>query len=145
MDDFIVNGNNIEDIDEDRNSVRITSDNEKYPDSRLAGLQGWAPGQSGNPNGRPKGTKDGFRAQLNRLMAKDAPLALIQKFEAKIGDMDCKTYAGVLAQILVLKGTQGDLMAMREILAQVEVPHPKNVNLNGDFNVAIPSQFADAF
>ena len=145
MDDNGLNGEGIESFDEGLNNVRITSDKEDYPDSRLAGLKRWLPGESGNPNGRPKGTPDGFRAHLNRLMAQDAPMKLIEKLEAKIGDMESKSYGAVLAQILVLKATQADLTAMKEILAQVELPHPKNVNLAGDFKVTIPTAFADAF
>ena len=38
-----------------------------------------------------------------------------------------------------------DVAAIKEGYAQLELPHPKNLNVSGDFSVAIPSQFADTF
>jgi len=134
-----------EDTDESMNSLRTRSNNDKYPDSRLAGLTGWPPGTSGNLNGRPKGSKDSPRAQFNRLLAKNASSEEIIKFGLELEAGDHPRKAEVMALVLWEMIKAGDLGALREGFAQAELPHPRNLNVSGDFNVAIPSQFADAF
>ena len=91
----------------------------------------WEPGESGNPNGRPKGSKDGPRAQLNRLLKQDANPELLKKFAKKLGDMDCKTNGDLMAQVHFALILKGDMSAITEAYAQVELPHPKNVSLSG--------------
>jgi len=145
MDDNVVNGDEVEGMDTPDNTVRTTSNNDKYPDSRLAGLKGWPPGQSGNANGRPKGSKDSPRAQFNRLLAKNASSEEIQQFGLKVQAGDHPRKAEIMALIHFELIKAGDLGALREGYAQAELPHPKNLNVSGDFHVAIPSQFADAF
>ena len=59
----------------------------------------WEPGESGNPNGRPKGSKDGPRAQLNRLLRQDASPDLLKRFAVKLGEMDDKSNGAIMAQV----------------------------------------------
>ena len=145
MENNFANGNSFEDMDIPDSSVKATSENEDYPNSRLVGLKPWGKDQSGNPAGRPKGLKHSPRAQFTRLMAKNASIEEIQKFglEVEAGNHPRKAEVMALVHWELIKA--GDLGALREGYAQAELPHPRNVNLSGDFNVAIPSQFADAF
>jgi len=145
MDNNDFNGDSVEDADEGVNNVRITSNKADYPASRLAGLNRWLPGESGNPNGRPKGALDSPRACLDRLVAKNASMEEIKEFGLEVAAGDHPLKADVLAHILWLQVKKGDMIAIREVFDQLELPHPKNVNLTADFNVSIPSQFADAF
>lgn len=105
----------------------------------------WPPGQSGNPNGLKPGTKHGPRAQLNRLLKHDASPELLKKFAKKFGNMECKTNGDLMAQVHFALILKGDMAAIREAYAQVELPHPKDLNLAGDFNITIPAKEAKAF
>jgi len=153
MDDNGLNGeeykmtfdNTGKDDGEGVNNVRITSDKAEYPDSRLAGLNRWLPGESGNPNGRPTGSRDGLRAHFKRLVDRKASLDEIREFGIEVEAGNDPLKAEVLVEILWLQIKKGDMVAIKEAFAQLELPHPKNVNLTADFNVSIPSQFADAF
>ena len=149
MDDNVMNDCTVEDgqipVRNESEVVVAHSDNPDYPDSRLAGLKPYQKDQVGNPNGRPKGSKDSPRAALHRLMAKNASIEEIEEFGMKVEAGNHPLKAEVMAQILWLQVKAKDMVAIKEAYAQLELPHPKNVNLNGDFNVSIPSQFADAF
>jgi len=103
----------------------------------------WDRGQSGNPIGRPKGSKDGPRAQLNRLLRQDASPELFKKFADKLGEMDDKTNGAIMAQVHFALILKGDMMAIKEAYAQIELPHPRDVNLAGDFKIVMPKIAAD--
>jgi hypothetical protein len=72
----------------------------------------WKPGQSGNPGGRPKGKP--VTDELRRLMEEQPP-----------NDPDGRSYARLLAQVLLHAALKGKVDAARELLDRVEgrVPH----------------------
>jgi len=104
----------------------------------------WKPGQSGNPKGRPPGLKDGPRAELNRLLRKNASPELLKRFAKKLSEKD-KSYAAVMAQVHMELIMQGDMAAIKEAYAQVELPHPKDVKVSGDYNVILPPEARKCF
>jgi len=99
-------------------------------------------GEVRNPEGMKPGTKHGMRAQLNRLLKKDANVEKLKEFEAKLGEQDDKSIGNLMSLVLIEMGLKGDMVAIKEVLAQTELPHPKNVQLTGDFNVTIPPKAA---
>ena len=82
-------------------------------------LTSWKPGTSGNPNGRPKGSKDSIGAALRRLLRKrafpDAYDALCKRYP----DMDPKEFTNALAiaGALVDKSIRGDVQAAKLLFA----------------------------
>jgi hypothetical protein len=84
-------------------------------------LTQWKPGQSGNPAGRPKGSRDGIDAHCRRLLAKDLSLLQIKdKLKAKGIDLEIGTNAEAISVVLVLKALTGDLKAI-EMLGKFEL------------------------
>ena len=84
-------------------------------------LNQWQPGESGNPAGRPKGSKDGIDAHCRRLLAKDLSLLQIKdKLKAKGIDLKDGTNAEAISVVLVLKALTGDLKAI-EMLGKFEL------------------------
>ena len=81
----------------------------------------WKEGQSGNPAGRPKGSRDGIAAHCRRLLAKDLSLLQIKdKLKAKGIDLEDGTNAEAISVVLVLKALTGDLKAI-EMLGKFEL------------------------
>lgn len=83
------------------------------------------PGVSGNPNGKPVGSKWGLRAHLNHILRKRLPGNVIDMLKAKGLELDDKTYAEVIAYVLAVKAAEGDLAAARLVADQTEVPTNK--------------------
>ena len=84
-------------------------------------LNQWQPGESGNPAGRPKGSKDGIDAHCRRLLTKDLSLLQIKdKLKAKGIDLEDGTNAEAISVVLVLKALTGDLKAI-EMLGKFEL------------------------
>ena len=84
-------------------------------------LAQWKPGQSGNPAGRPKGSKDGIDAHCRRLLAKDLSFPQIKdKLKAKGIDLEIGTNAEAISVVLVLKALTGDLKAI-EMLGRFDL------------------------
>jgi hypothetical protein len=84
-------------------------------------LTQWKPGQSGNPAGRPKGSKDGIDAHCRRLLTKDLSFSQIKdKLKEKDIDLEDGTNAEAISVILVLKALTGDLKAI-EMLGKFEL------------------------
>ena len=80
-------------------------------------LTQWKPGQSGNPAGRPKGSKDGIDAHCRRLLAKDLSFPQIKdKLKAKGIDLEDETNAEAISVVLVLKALTGDLKAIEMLV-----------------------------
>ena len=74
---------------------------------------GWKPGQSGNPSGRPK--KGTSVADLLRWKAKRKVLA---------GPQKGKTYADAIAEVILVKAEAGDLKAAEMYFDRIEgKPH----------------------
>ena len=87
-------------------------------------LTQWEPGQSGNPAGRPKGSKDGIDAHCRRLLTKDLSFSQIKdKLKAKGIDLEIGTNAEAISVVLVLKALTGDLKAI-EMLGKFELDLP---------------------
>ena len=87
-------------------------------------LNQWQPGQSGNPAGRPKGSKDGIDAHCRRLLAKDLSFSQIKnELKAKGIDLEDETNAEAISVVLVLKALTGDLKAI-EMLGKFELDPP---------------------
>ena len=84
-------------------------------------LNQWQPGESGNPAGRPKGSKDGIDAHCRRLLAKDLSLLQIKnELKARGVDLEIGTNAEAISVVLVLKALTGDLKAI-EMLGKFEL------------------------
>ena len=84
-------------------------------------LTQWQPGQSGNPAGRPKGSKDGIDAHCRRLLTKDLSFSQIKnELKAKGIDLEDETNAEAISVVLVLKALTGDLKAI-EMLGKFEL------------------------
>ena len=87
-------------------------------------LTQWEPGKSGNPAGRPKGSKDGIDAHCRRLLAKDLSFPQIKdKLKAKGIDLEIGTNAEAISVVLVLKALTGDLKAI-EMLVKFDLDLP---------------------
>jgi len=87
-------------------------------------LTQWKPGKSGNPAGRPKGSKDGIDAHCRRLLAKDLSFSQIKdKLKAKGIDLEIGTNAEAISVVLVLKALTGDLKAI-EMLVKFDLDLP---------------------
>ena len=84
-------------------------------------LTQWEPGKSGNPAGRPKGSKDGIDAHCRRLLTKDLSFSQIKdKLKAKGIDLEIGTNAEAISVVLVLKALTGDLKAI-EMLGRFDL------------------------
>ena len=84
-------------------------------------LNQWQPGESGNPAGRPKGSKDGIDAHCRRLLTKDLSFSQFKdKLKAKGIDLEDQTNADAISVVLVLKALTGDLKAI-EMLGKFEL------------------------
>ena len=95
----------------------------------------WKDGQSGNPAGRPKGSRDGIDAHCRRLLAKDLSFSQFKdKLKAKGIDLKIGTNAEAISVVLVLKALTGDLKAI-EMLGKFELDLP-----NGADDPTLPSQ-----
>ena len=90
-------------------------------------LTQWQPGQSGNPAGRPKGSRDGIDAHCRRLLAKDLSLLQIKdKLKAKGIDLEDGTNAEAISVVLVLKALTGDLKAIEMLVKfDLDLPSPQ--------------------
>ena len=84
-------------------------------------LAQWEPGKSGNPAGRPKGSRDGIAAHCRRLLAKDLSFSQFKdELKAKGLDLEDGTNAEAISVVLVLKALTGDLKAI-EMLGKFEL------------------------
>ncbi len=99
-------------------------------------VEPWKPGQSGNPKGRPKGKKDGLRAQIGRLLRQKPPAIVLEDIEKGEIEIEFDSYAGLFAWTLgqvVVKGRDGDkISAIRTILEQTEEPMPRTPATTAD-------------
>ena len=106
----------------------------------------WKKGKSGNPAGRPKGSKDGLRACLKRKLRAAAPdelKAIVNQF----GMEDPASVADALVTRLISDAANGGQAAIRLCLEQTEQPQsargldapPVTINL-----IAPPAPALDA-
>ena len=103
----------------------------------------YPPGVSGNPNGRPKGAKTGLRARLVQELNKAGDGDILKKLGSLGVELTDNDVAGVIAYVVARKAQRGDMNAVKLIADQTELPHPKDVNLSGDFIVNMPKIAAD--
>ena len=91
-------------------------------------LNQWQPGESGNPAGRPKGSKDGIDAHCRRLLTKDLSFSQIKnELKAKGIDLEIGTNAEAISVVLVLTALPGDLKAI-EMLVKFDLDLPNGAD-----------------
>jgi len=83
----------------------------------------WKKGQSGNPNGRPKGALSS-KTILNRF------LSLVEKGVKNpvTGEFEDMTVAEVMNLSIIAKARKGDLSAYREVLDRLEGKPQQNID-----------------
>ncbi len=92
----------------------------------------WKKGKSGNPNGRPKGAKDGLDAHLRRQLTKNAPEDRVYQLEQLLGhNLESGTFADVIAGNHILMALYGDLDAMKELYKRTVKPLPQAIEHSG--------------
>lgn len=98
-------------------------DNREGTQKRLANLIPFKEGESGNPAGRPKGSKN-----LSTILKE----MLSEEIEVNIdGEKTKKKFADIIVRKLVKKAHDGDLRAIQEIFDRTEGKAKQEVN--GDF------------
>jgi len=120
----------------------VTPEKKPHPGSENLRLP-WKPGQSGNPAGRPVGAKTGLRARLMQMLDQEAPQDIIKDLEAKGIALVANDKAAVIAEVMGRAAMKSDVPAARFIADQTELPHPKDLNLTGDFTVNISPEDAN--
>lgn len=86
----------------------------KHPGSE--NLKSWKPGESGNPAGKPKGTRNRSTIVRELLEAKAFKKFTDQQKELIGDDHDPKTLADQMAAALALRALQGDPAAFKELM-----------------------------
>lgn len=124
--------------DEAKESTPEQSENRDPVDNLIP----YEPGQSGNPAGRPKGAKDGIRAQMGRILKSKAPEKLIKALGDKGLAMGDGNFADVLAARAITKAATGDVAALRYVSEQTEKALPKPFEHTGQDGG--PIEVADA-
>ena len=104
------------------------------------------PGQSGNPNGRPKGAKDGLRAHLIRQLQKKAHPGIIELVEELGVDLENPTNAAALSVLLLDSSAKGDIRAAKLIADLTEIPLKQHIELTGadDAPLRVVVEYVDA-
>jgi len=97
----------------------------------------WAPGQSGNPKGRPVGAKTGLRARLGQMLDKMAEPDILKVLEAKGINLASNDNAAVIAHVVGREAIKGNMQAVKIIADQTEQPHPRDLNLSGDVTIVM--------
>lgn len=100
-------------------------------------------GMSGNPKGRPKGSKDGVRARAKRMLDKMAPEEVIKELEAEGVKFDVGDNAEVMVEVMGKAAKEGNVQAFKYLAELTELPHPRDLNLAGDFVVNISPEDAN--
>ena len=92
----------------------------------------WKPGESGNQDGRPVGSKNGIRAHLKRLLNSTAPEKWKKAIKKKGFDCDSGEIAEVFASKLIITAIEkNNSHSQKMILDQTEEALPKAINLAG--------------
>jgi len=97
-------------------------------------MRPWEPGQSGNPDGRPKGSKDGLQAKVRRLLrtrASSEVKAILDKYGYSVDD---PTYADAISIVTVYQALQGDIAAIKLLKEmdedEAQTPQEGKVTIN---------------
>lgn len=91
----------------------------------------WKPGQSGNPNGRPNGAKDGVVACLRRELKKRAPADVLKRLDEFGLKLRGKTNAHAVAAVLTMLSLKGSDKAIRTLLEYTEPKPAQALALTG--------------
>lgn len=91
----------------------------------------WEKGESGNPDGKIPGTKNGLRSCFSQILAKEAPIDFIRALEAKGIDLEDRHLAEVIAYVTAFEAMKGNIQAVKLIIEQTEDPIPKAIHLAG--------------
>ena len=91
--------------------------------------QWFKPGQSGNPNGRPKGILSW------RNTIKEAAMKEIELMEKSTGKKITKTLNQIIAEKLVEKARMGDIQAIKEYGDRTDGKAHQSINLEGDLSI----------
>lgn len=116
---------------------------EKEIQKRYVNLSTPAKGEIRNPHGRPKGSKDGFKSCMRRLLARGyEPNAAIEAAAAKAG-IDYShieknaSNAAVLAQIRLMQALMGDARAIEDIADRTDGKPTNQVELSGGLEIGV--------
>ncbi len=91
----------------------------------------WKPGESGNPNGRPTGSKNGLRSHLQRILSKQVNPNIIKELKKSGINLESKEYAEALTMVLINKALlEGDTRAHKIIWDQTELQLPKALKVD---------------
>lgn len=102
---------------------------QEHVDKRKTLPQLFKKGQSGNPNGRPKGL-------LNwRNTIKEAAMKEIELMEKSTGKKITKTLNQIIAEKLVEKARMGDIQAIKEYGDRTDGKAHQSINLEGDLSI----------
>jgi len=99
-------------------------ENKEGTEKRLANLIPFKEGESGNPSGRPKGSKN-LSTILKEMLEAEIDVVVDGKKEKK-------AFKDVIIRKLIQKANNGDLRAIREIFDRVEGKPKETVNLQSD-------------
>ena len=104
---------------------------ENTPENTGKGHPPWKPGESGNPNGRPKGAKEGFEARLRRIGRSNAPDKIIKQLLGVGADLDERSMDDALGWSTYLKALSGDASARKELWDRMYGRSPQALELTG--------------
>lgn len=120
---------------------RLLSRELKKPVSRTdrsieAGLRNitphqFKPGVSGNPAGRPKGSRTGIRYRLEKLLRRRPPEEAVGLLLQQGCNVRPEDIAEALAYRLIHAGLTGDVSAIRTMLEQTEEPIKQRLSHEG--------------
>lgn len=103
--------------------------NQEHVDKRKTLPQLFKKGQSGNPNGRPKGILSW------RNTIKEAAMKEIELMEKSTGKKITKTLNQIIAEKLVEKARMGDIQAIKEYGDRTDGKAHQSINLEGDLSI----------
>lgn len=101
-------------------------------------LTPFQPGQSGNLEGRPKGSKDGLQAKVRRLLRTKAPAEVVKILRNYGYEPDDPTYADAVSIVAVHQAMQGEIPAIK-LLKEMDEEGigGSGGNLGGSINIQI--------
>lgn len=109
--------------------------NREVTENSLANLKQFKPGESGNPNGRPIGSKNGLRARLMRNAGEKVIPNILKMLKQEGIKLKDNENAEALAEVLYSQALHGDIQSAKLIADLTEPPLPKDVILIGNLNI----------